>query len=161
MYAAQRERLLADLRSAFDPGVFERAYHGTRAPDKVSVSGDSSELAFEVIVWPVADSVTNLRRSTCPVVSTEFELSVGLVASGATERDAMAVLDAYTDCVIQVCMADPTLGGTTEHADPQVDRGQMGTDSTFGFTCARYVNVACKADFPVNKTIARAVREAA
>lgn len=161
MYAEQRDRLLADLEVAFDPGVFERAYPGMTAPQRVSISGDASELAFEVIVWPVAQSVSNVRRSTCPVITTEFNLSVGLIASGATEADATNVLDAYTECVIQACMADPTLGGTTDHADPQVETGGVGTDSIFGFTAARSVVVGCRADFPINKTIARAVREAA
>ena len=161
MYTAQRDALLADLASAFDTGVFERAYPGVEAPKKVSIAGDSSELAFEVLVWPVAESVSNVRRSTCPAITSEFQLNVGLVASGATEAAASSTLDAYVDCVIQVCMADPTLRGTTEHADPQLQPGQVGTDSIFGYTAARYVTVACKADFPVNRTIARAVREAA
>lgn len=161
MYAAQRDRLLRILEAAFDPDVFRRAYPGYEPPQRVSIAGDASELPFEVIVWPTAESVSNVRRSTCPGTTTSFDLVVGIVASGATEADATDCLDAYGECVVQACMADPTLAGTTEHADAQRDLAGVGTDSIFGFTAAASVRVRCKADFPINEFIARAVREAA
>lgn len=162
-YDAERRALLADLEAAFDPETFERAYHGMRAPDCVSIGGDSQEPPFEIIVWPLPQSVTNTHRtaSDCSVITTEFDLVVGIVASGATEADASAVSIAYLDCVHQVCMADPTLHGLVDRARPVLDRGGGGTDSTYGFTYGMNVRISCRRDIPVNKTIARAVREAA
>lgn len=162
-YVAARAALLRDLEAAFAAGTFERAYPGAKAPMSVSIGGDSQEPPFEVIVWPLPASVTNTHRSAngCSVVTTEFDLTVGVVATGATEADASAMALAYIDCIYQVCMADPTLGGTVDHARPAPNQAGVGTDSTWGFTCGANLRVSCRRDIPVNKIIARAVREAA
>ena len=162
-YLAERTALLRDLEAAFDPDVFTRAYPGATPPMAVSVGGDSQEPPFEVIVWPLPQSVSNTHRTAgpCQTVTSSFELVVGIVASGATEADASAVALAYLDCVHQACMADPTLGGLVDRAEPTLSQGGVGTDSDFGFTCGLNVRISCKRDIPVNKTIARAVREAA
>ena len=162
-YRDERDALLADLRAAFDPAVFARAYPGVTAPMSVSVGGDSQEPPFEVIVWPLPQSVSNEHRTAgpCAAITTSFELVVGLVGTGATEADATDVVLAYLDCVHQVCMADPTLHGLVGRAEPVLDQGGVGTDSDFGFTCGVNVRVSCGRDIPIDKTIARAVREAA
>ena len=162
-YEAERGALLADLRAAFEPEAFGRAYPGVRPPDCVSIGGDSQEPAFEVIVWPLPQSVTNTHRTAngCSAITTDFDLVVGVVATGATDAEASAVALAYLDCIHQVCMADPTLRGLVDRARPVLDRGGGGTDSTFGFTYGLNVRVSCRREIPINKTVARAVREAA
>ena len=162
-YDAERRALLADLERAFDPGTFERAYPGMTAPGLVSIGGNSDPLAFEVIVWPFPQSVSNEHRTAgpCAAITTEFDLVVGLVASGADDADASSVCLAYLDCVQQVCMADPTLHGLVDRARPVVGQGGGGTDSDFGFTYGMNVRISCRRDIQANKAIERAVREVA
>ena len=161
-YQAERDALLEDLRAAFEPGLFERAY-GATPPMAVSVGGDSQEPPFEVIVWPLPQSVSNVHRTAgpCQVISTSFELAVGLVASGATEADASHVALCYLDCVHQACMADPTLRGLVDRAEPTLSQGGVGADSGSGYTCGLNVRISCSRDIPVNNVIARIVRRAA
>lgn len=161
-YDAARRALLSDLERAFAPEAFARAYPGYRAPDRVSIGGDASEPPFEVIVWPLPGSVTNVRRTAngCSQITTDFDLTVGLVATGPTEADASATCLAYLDCVYQVCMADPFLGGTVDHSSPAPGTGGGGTDASFGWTYGMNVRISCRRDVPLNKKVGLALREA-
>lgn len=161
-YDAARRALLEDLERAFAPEAFGRAYPGYRAPDSVSIGGASNEPPFEVIVWPLPGSVSNECRMAggCSLMTTEFDLTVGIVASGATDAEASATALAYMDCVYQVCMADPYLGGLVDYARPQPGTGGGGTDSSFGWTYGLNVRVSCRRDVPLNKKVGLALREA-
>ena len=159
-YDAERSRLLDGLRAAFSEGPFHRAYPGVRPPDAVTIGGDASEPAFEVVVWPMPQSVRNTHRTTtCPLITSEFDIVVGVIASGATEREASEAVLAYVDCVYQTCMADPTLGGLVDHVHPTPDTGGVGTDGTYGYTAGANVRVACRRDIRPNRAIARAIRD--
>lgn len=161
-YLAAREALLRDLRAAFEPAAFGRAHRGVRAPDLVSVGGDSQDPPFEVVVWPLPQSVRTSRRVSgdCAQIESSFELVVGLVATGTTEADATAVLLWYVDTVYQVCMADPRLGGTVDSARPVLSDGGVGPDGTWGNVAAARVGVSCSAQVEFRSDVARAVREA-
>lgn len=165
-YDAERRRLLRDLEAAFDPDVFERAYgrvyKGIRVPDAVSIGGDASNPPFEVIVWEFPRNVSNEHRTTpCPLITSSFDIVVGVIASGPTRLEASAIADVYVDCVMQVCMADPTLGGLVDHVHPTPSDVGGGSDGTYGFTYGTAVYVSCRRDIPLNKVIRRAVQEAA
>lgn len=161
-YDAARRALLADLEAAFAPEAFGRAYPGYRAPDCVSIGGDAAELPFEVIVWPLPGSVTNTFRMAggCSLMTTEFDLTVGIITAGATDAEASAVALAYQDCIYQVCMADPYLGGLVDYARPQPGTGGGGSDAGGGWVYGANVRVSCRCDVPLNKKVGLALREA-
>lgn len=161
-YDAERHALLADLRSAFDTGTFEKAFPGSPAPLKVSIGGDSEDLAFEVVVWPMPESVSNVQRVAvpCSEMETTFEMRVGLAATGATHDDASSVVIDYINCFYQVCMADPTLKGLVDYARPSLEISKCGPDATWGYVAVAVMSVACRRHIKSNPTIARAVREA-
>lgn len=159
-YDAERTRLLEDLEAAFDSKVFAKAYPGVEPPMSVSIGGDTHQPAFEVIVWPIPMAVTNTHRTvTCPLITTEFDLVVEVIASGPTEREATETLLAYLDCVYQTCMADPTLGGLVDHMHPTPYQSGSGSDGSFGYVADMSVRVSCKRDIRPNKYIARAMRD--
>lgn len=160
MYDREIHAILDALKIAFDRETFSKAYPGVEAPQAVTIGGDASELAFEVYIQPFPSSIQNERRIACPGITTEFTISVAVVVTGTTIEETISSCYAYVDCVHQVFLADPSLGGDIGSVSPQLDAGGVGYDGTYGYKASAAIELRITRDWDQNIFIKRAIQQA-
>lgn len=124
------ERVESHLRKLFAADCLGQVFPGVPAPRvTLDLPGDEPE-PLHVFVWGTARDFDAESFVTGAVMEASFHIWVTCIATASTSEDAAHVANAYQAMVVQMCLADPTLGGLCSDAlSPVVKEADAWADA--------------------------------